>query len=403
MTRKFLQLGRFAGAFSLMLTLGIAARAQETLGSEKAFIQESTDQLWYSIVLLLGTCALGTALFFWYRVRASGKEATASQEASRSVNPANGTYGMVSETQKDIEWVRRKKKRIRADGLGSTSPLTAALKGPAAQLSRTEEDSLEVKIFQDKMRRLQYSQLPINSFTQLVPAKKYIPLAASDDPSLLIAVEEAGEEFEEDETVRELSLRILAAFKTSNSIEGLSQIALYDLSSNLRSKAVTTLADFDHESVFETIVLACADPTREVRAAAARGLFRLSFDRAHAWKRLIETDDDYRIRHAARAAIESGIAVKSFDRLINEDLKVAYEALVVVSVLIRAGEMNEIFDALQNHRDERVKFALLHGIKVSRDEYALEKLDELRTNNSFPSGVADRIREVMHSVETVMA
>lgn len=68
-----------------------------------------------------------------------------------------------------------------------------------------------------------------------------------------------------------------------------------DLSSNLASKAVATLTDFDHESVFEAILLACADPTREVRAAAARGLFRLNFDRADAWKRIIESNDEFRI------------------------------------------------------------------------------------------------------------
>jgi len=403
MNRKFLQLGRFAGALGLVLTVSLTSTAQETLGSEKAFIQESTDRLWYSILFLLGTCAVGTALFFWYRVRASGSDATAPYEAGRSDSMTTGTSDLASETQKDIEWLRQKKKNIRKIAYGSPTQMKAATKGPVAQLSRDEEDSLEVKIFQDKMRRLQYSQLPINSFTQLVPAKKYTPLADSEDSSLLIAIEQADEEFEEDETVRELSLRILTAFKTSNSVDALSQIALYDLSSNLRSKAVSTLADFDHESVFETIVQACADPTREVRAAAARGLFRLSFDRAHAWKRLIETEDDFRIRHAARAALESGIAVKSFDRLINEDLKVAYEAFVLVSVLIRAGETDEIFDAIQNHRDERVKFALLHVIRVSQDEQAFERLDSLRTNNSFPSDMAERIREVMHSFETVAA
>ncbi|MEO6051318.1 MAG: hypothetical protein ABIP78_08305 [Pyrinomonadaceae bacterium] len=74
----------------------------------------------------------------------------------------------------------------------------------------------------------------------------------------------------------------MTAFRTRNSVEALSQIALYDLSSNLRSKAVATLTDFDHESVFEAILLACADPTREVRAASARGVFRLNFDRADA-------------------------------------------------------------------------------------------------------------------------
>ena len=87
--------------------------------------------------------------------------------------------------------------------------------------------------------------------------------------------------------------------------------------------------------------MACADPTREVRAAAARGLFRLNFDRADAWKRIIETRDEFRMSHAARAATEAGIVAKSFDRLIHEDLKVAYEAFALVTLLIRSGETRE--------------------------------------------------------------
>lgn len=248
---------------------------------------------------------------------------------------------------------------------------------------------------------MQYTQLPINSFSQLAPAKSYSPLALSDDPSLLTAIEQANEEFEEDEAVRELAVRILTAFRTRNSVDALSQIALYDLSSNLRSKAVTTLADFDHESVFETILLACADPTREVRAAAARGLFRLGFDRAHAWKRIIEANDDYRMSHAARAAIEAGIVTKSFERLVHEDVKIAYEAFALVSLLIKAGETSLIFEAIREHKDERVKYALLHVLKVQRDERTLDGLNKLRMGSSWPADISDRIRDAVKSVEAV--
>src|SRR5436305_14364813 len=106
------------------------------------------------------------------------------------------------------------------------------------------------------MRKLQYSQIPINSFSKLAPAKRYTPLSDSDDPALISAIEQANDEYEEDEAVRELALKVLAAFKNQNAVEAVSQMALYDLSSNIRSKAVSALADFDHESVFEPILLA---------------------------------------------------------------------------------------------------------------------------------------------------
>ena len=265
------------------------------------------------------------------------------------------------------------------------------------------EASFDTKAFQEKMRKAQYAQLPINSFAELSTAKLYEPLPLSDDPSVLNAIEQTNDEFEEDESVRDLAVRILTAFRTRNSVDALSQIALYDLSSNLRSKAVSILTDFDHPSVFEPILLACADPTREVRAAAARGLFRLSFDRADAWKRIIETNDEFRMSHAARAAMASGIVVKSFDRLVHEDRKVAYEAFTLVALMIRSGETSTIFNAIRTHKDERVKFALLHILKMLRDDRTTAGLNKLLGAGKLSPEVTERIYDTVASLELVSA
>ena len=176
-------------------------------------------------------------------------------------------------------------------------------------------------------------------------------------------------------------------------------MALYDLSSNLRSRAVGALAEFDHESVFEPILLACADPTREVRAAAARGLFSLGFDRAHAWKRLIEANDTFRLTQAARAAIASDIVSRSFVRLIHEDTKVAYEAFALVALLIKAGEIKEVFETIENHRDERVRFALLHVLKVQKDERTIEELTRVALAMSRKPEMLKRVKETIAAIQ----
>ncbi|MEO7658870.1 MAG: hypothetical protein ABIV48_04585, partial [Pyrinomonadaceae bacterium] len=139
-----------------------------------------------------------------------------------------------------------------------------------------------------------------------------------------------------------------------------------------------------------------ADPTREVRAAAARGLFRLSFDRADSWKRIIETNDEFRMSHAARAALESGFVVKYFDRLVHEDFKVAYEAFALVGVLIRSGETEEIFNAVTGHRDERVRFALLHVLKVIPDERTIEELANVQRSGGLSADVTERIADTLN-------
>jgi HEAT repeat protein len=219
----------------------------------------------------------------------------------------------------------------------------------------------------------------------------------------MTAVEQAYDEFEEDEEVRDLAIRILAAFKTRNSVEALSQIALYDLSSNLRSKAVSVLSEFDHESVFETILLANADPTREVRAAAARGLSKLSLDRADAWTRIAETNEEGRITQAARAAIESGFVDMSFDRLVSKDYKQAYEAFALMALLIEANEMEKIFRTLETNSDMNVRRAILHIIKITKNRKAIDGLYTLLEKNTLSIDFQEEVDRAIEEIGFVTA
>lgn len=381
-------------------SIGLTGAASTVLAQPAA--SESSSSSWWVIMVILVFGGLAMAAYFWRKATAVALESAAGSE-NRYANYYSNTHESYELTDADaeLEWLR-KAKRSSAKQKSASPKISYNAAKPEAAATPADKD-LDAKTFQEKMRKLQYAQLPINSFNELRRSRLFDPLFDSGDPALLNAIEQANEEYEEDEAVRELAVRVLAAFRTKNSVEALSQIALYDLSSNLRARAVSILTDFDHESVFETIVLACADPTREVRAAAARGLFRLSFDRADAWKRIIETEDEFRMSHAARAATEAGIVVKTFDRLVHDDLKIAYEAFVLVSLLIKAGETTEIFDAIREHRDERVRYALLHVVRVQRDPRTVDELYKLEKNSGVPTDVSERVRETIHSLEEVAA
>lgn len=400
MKRNFLTHIHPSGLALLALFL-LCSVAQQAIGQEK----ESTDSsgnYWLYLMIVVVLAGLGAAFYFWRKSKTGIEQPQYNYKNRYKDYYNNGTYefGHV-DADKELEWLRKAKKS-KVNGKQSGKPAKGGQTAPAVTAA-AEPSYLDTRVFQEKMRKLQYAQLPINSFNGLAPARDFMPLPLSNDPALLSAVEQINEEYEEDESVRELAVRILAAFRTSNAVDALYQVALYDLSSNLRSKAVSILTDFDHESVFEAIVLACADPTREVRAAAARGLFRLNFDRAGAWTRLSETGDNFRMSHAVRAAIESGIAQKSFDRLVHEDLKISYEAFCLVALMIRSGEDQEIFDTIRDHKDERVKFALLHVIKSIKDERSLNGLKDLYTNSRCSADVLERVREIIRSLEHVLA
>lgn len=402
MAHSYSMINRLTSLFTAIVVFGSSAAGQSTA---EQLAEDAANQWWYTMILIV-VCGLGLAIYFWKK---STRGARRPENDNRYANYYSDIVddGLENvDADKELEWLRTvKKPNAKAPkikfGLKKTEKERVA---KAKAIGEKAAGGIDTKAFQEKMRKLQYAQLPINSFTQLANAKSYRPLPVSDDPSLLDAIDQASDEFEEDEAVRAVSLRVLAAFKTQGSVEAVAQIALYDLSASLRSKAVATLADFDHESVFETILLACADPTREVRAAAARGLFKLSFDRAHAWKRIIEAGDEYRMTQAARAAIESGLVEKSIERLAHDDVKVAYEAFALCSMLIKAGETKEIFALLKNHTDLRVKFAILHLLSSQKDDQrVLPELYKIAEFRSLSTEVMERLRHTISIYEDANA
>ncbi len=346
--------------YAIFTTTEIAAQSSVT-----AQELQSESFNWWMIILFILVGCLALAIFYRYKIK-SAEELTTTSYTRVSYSDNKTGKDSIS-ADKELEWLRKNRKLVgKSESPTNPKPEKAKQNGSAKPHSVSIENIAEVS-----------SVLPIYSFLKLKPTEPFVALPISNDDALMSAIEQVHEEFEEDEEIRTLAVRILAAFRTSNSVEALSQVALYDLSSNLRSKAVTTLSEFDHESVFETILLACADPTREVRAAAARSLFHLTFNRGDAWARIANSGEQGRMWQIARAAIEADLVERSFERLIHQDRKYASEAFALVTLLIRAGEIEVITNFLHKNRDAKLRRAILHTIKVSKDKKGLDGLNAL--------------------------
>jgi hypothetical protein len=354
---------------------------------------EEDFTLWYTILFIL---VLGLAGAIGWLVKSKKAKKDNSGDKDNNQWDSNSV-----DADKEMEWFRKHSKTISKKNGKTNKEMPNGLPKTSNVLNRKAKGSIDRA--RKKAEMLHFKRLPILNFLEIKPAKKFSPLSIENDPALMSAIEQSQDEFEEDEQVRELAVRVLAAFKTRNSIEALTDIALYDLSAGLRSKAVSILAEFNHESVFETLLLACADPTREVRAAAARALFSVEFNRSDAWTRIAETDDQYRMVQAARAAIEGDLVDRSIDRLIHNDQKYAYEAFALLALLIKAGETKEIFEAIENHRDKYVKMAVLHVLKVMKDERTLPSLYAYVERNSLPEDLGNFANEVIKSFDLVPA
>lgn len=353
---------------------------------------------WYVTLAVLVVALIGAIIWFFQKKKAERGEKERPYKKEKNLD------GHSFDADEEMEWLRKnqkivdrkKRQKPAASGKTMTLPKTTGIFNKTGFKEMFDEESATL----DSLENL---PLPIFGFYKIEPSKPFDQLPLSDDGALLSAIEQTQDEDEEDEEVRELAVKILAAFQTRNSVESLSQVALYDLSSALRSKAVTILTDFDHETVFETILLACADPTREVRAAAARGLTRFSFDRADAWTRILESHEEGRMRHAARAAIESGFVERSFDRLVHRDAKYAYEAFVLLALTIKAGEYDQIVNTLKNHGNMKVKSAILHILKVVKHQDSLSVLYGLLEEKQLPNELREGIDKTISDIGLVAA
>ena len=384
--------------FALIMLTTVEIWAQMPKVPVPSPVREATEDFnWQYIALAVLFLALIVTIIWVIKSKKKQKMA-----ATGSKHKTNGDVSWERDSldaDKEMEWLRKnpnlvgkKKKKTPVK-----KPFTKTLPQTSKVLKRNGSEP-QPQIIPVNISEKFSTKLPIFSIQKLDIARPFIPLTISNDPALMSAVEQTHDEMEEDEAVREIALRILNAFKTRNSVEALAEIALYDLSSNLRSRAVTILSDFDHESVFETILLACADPTREVRAAAARGLFRLSFDRADAWLRIAETDEEGRMIQAARAAIEGDLVERSLVRLVHHDRKVAFEAFALVALLIKTGETKEVFNALENHSDVNVRKAILQVIKITKNKKALEGLYSMLEKNSLPLEFQEEVDKTIEEI-----
>ncbi len=280
------------------------------------------------------------------------------------------------------------------------SETSARAKNPVAAFDN--ESTRAKEHLRKKMQNLKFANLPISTYTEIKPSRPYTELPVVDDASLTAAIDTLFDETEENEEVRGEALQAISENRSKNAIDALAEAAFYDVSSSLRSRAVTMLTEFDHESVFEPILLACADPGREVRAAAARGLFKLSCSRADAWTRILESNDEYRMKNAVRAATEANIVKLSFDRLVHEDLKMSYEAFVLSALVVRSGETDQLFDTLGSHPDTTVKRAILHVLETFGDERVAEPISQILSKQLLSADLAEIAGDIMRRHEAVL-
>jgi HEAT repeat protein len=188
----------------------------------------------------------------------------------------------------------------------------------------------------------------------------------------------------------------LAQFQVQRSVAALAALAADDTDATVRATAVTSLGIIGHESVFASVLISMADEAREVRAAAARALSRLNFDRADAYVRVIDSGDAELVRRVALACIGSGLAAKALDRLASEDRRQAYEAFSLLSLVLRAGELEVIFAAVERPGNLSVRLAAARLLALQGQPELNARLKRVALGDGAPEKLRNAILEAIY-------
>jgi HEAT repeat protein len=145
--------------------------------------------------------------------------------------------------------------------------------------------------------------------------------------------------------------------------------------------------------------MAFADEAREVRAAAARSLSRMNFDRSDGYVRLIETADMETLRGVASACIKAGMVGQAIDRMISEDRRLAYEAFSLLSLLAKANQTEPLMEAINNHPETSVRLALIRLLGNTGQPEIATQLRHLAVREGLPEKVSSALMEVVYKID----
>jgi HEAT repeat protein len=275
---------------------------------------------------------------------------------------------------------------------------------PSALLSRTlSACSVEGLDFFDAMP-IEPAQLGtgqelsvIDQITHLEPASSVEELPIdSDNEQLTRALASLGSA---DVQERAEALKALAQFRFQSAVEALMRLARHDSEPNLRAVAIFSLGSIDHESVFAAILIGMADESREVRAAAARALNRLSFDRADAYVRVIETCDEETLCNVAKACIQAGIVSQNVDRLTSSDYRQAYETFSLICLLAKANMNEPILNVIAEHPNMDVRLKSVHLLAATGQPGIFEHLRQLAVRDGVGEEVKTSLLEAMYKLD----
>jgi HEAT repeat protein len=133
-----------------------------------------------------------------------------------------------------------------------------------------------------------------------------------------------------------------------------------------RAAAVAELARSQSPDAFALIARCFDDHSTHVRNAAARALRKLDPHKTvDLFNRAIDEGSEERRRNIGSAIAASGVAGEAIDNLVSESREDTYNALSVLFVMAKTGELDPLVQAIEEHANDEVCRAAIKLLTLS--------------------------------------
>lgn len=133
-----------------------------------------------------------------------------------------------------------------------------------------------------------------------------------------------------------------------------------------RAAAVAELSRSKAKDAFDVIAKCLDDHSSHVRNAVARGLLRVDPARTvELFNRVLEDGTEDRRRKIGIAIAASGLALEAIDNLVSDNREDTYNALSILFVMAKTGEVQPLVQAIQEHPNSEVSEAALKLLTLS--------------------------------------
>jgi len=167
-----------------------------------------------------------------------------------------------------------------------------------------------------------------------------------------------------------------------------------------RAKVLGEIALIGGFDSFLLITQRFDDSAAEVRNAAARALYERRADRSSSFIRAFKEAPADRCRRIASAVAECGLAADALVDLSSDDRDKAYDAFSLLFLIAKAGEVELLLKAIEEHPSIELRRALVQLLAQSGQSEVLPAFCRLAVRQSLPSEVRSSLMEAIHQIRS---